>query len=668
MDNIIFKKLPCLVYSIGIFIFLVCSTGAHAQNAPITTLATVGNVIPGQVNVPITVTGFNNIGAISLTFDYQYAGLHYVMGTPNPVLGGFAIGDHDLGNGKHRVTMGWFGSGVSLPNGQVIMTVTFTYISGITALQFYDNGASCEYADAAFNVLNDVPQSTYYINGTVCGNIVNPGPVTGNASVCKGQTGVGYSVAPVTNATSYIWTVPSGATIISGNNTNSISVNYSLAAVSGNISVNGVNVCGNGPTSQLPVTVNPLPVANAGPDVTIPYGTNTMLQGASGGPGSFSYQWSPATLLVNPNLQNPQTVNLTVTTVFTLAVTNQATLCKNSDDVVVTISGGPLYANPISVPNLICRGTPAQLFANAGGGSGVYAYNWSCIPPGTPPWSSFQANPVVFPDSTKTYQLSLSDGFNTAQGATVLTVFQLPSATIHGGDTLCGEGKSTILTVDLTGTPPWLFYYSNGITTWLVTNQNTTPYSIVATEPGIYTILAMSDAQCTGTTHGSAVVGVFPIPPTPAISVNGTEIFSTGCCGNQWYRDGILIPGATGQVYQPLKTAHYFDIVTVDGCSSDTSNVIYYLMTGISQKGGGNFTLEPNPASEYMVVRSKTGVPFAGKIRIYAISGKEVLNYSTDQTSGKRDLLIDIRQLSPGMYFLSVMEQSQSAVMKFIVQ
>ena len=187
------------------FFLLVCcmmmflSSGLIAQNAPITTLATIGNAVPGQVDVPITVTGFNNIGAVSLNFTYQYAGLHFLQGVPNPALAGFAIGDQDMGNGTHRVNLGWFGGGVSLANGSVIMTVSFTYVSGVTALEFYDNGTSCEYADANYNVLNDVPQSTYYLNGIVCGSIANPGPITGNASVCLGQTGVGYSVAPIVN-------------------------------------------------------------------------------------------------------------------------------------------------------------------------------------------------------------------------------------------------------------------------------------------------------------------------------------------------------------------------------------------------------------------------------------------------------------------------------------
>lgn len=665
---IIFRTIFQGVFFTACFMLLLFQAGLVAQNAPITTISTIGNVMPGQVDVPITVTGFNAIGAISLTFEYANAGLHFVQGIPNPLLDGFAIGDQNLGNGKHRVTMGWFGSGISLPNGTVIMTITFTFINGITPLEFYDSGSSCEYADADYNVLNDVPQSVYYINGAVCGSVDNPGPITGITSVCQGQTGVGYSVSPVNNATGYLWTMPPGATIISGNNTNSISVDFSPTAVSGIVTVCGLNICGNGPVSQLPVSVNPLPIANAGTNVTIPYGTNTTLHAASGGSGSFNYHWSPESLLINPDLQNPQTVNLTLTTVFTLEVTNQASLCKNTDDVIVSISGGPLNVNPISVPAAVCHGTTAQLFANPGGGSGSYTYSWTCTPPGSPPWTSSQANPFVSPDSTKTYHLSLADGFNTVQGTTLLTVFQLPTATIHGGDTLCGEGLSTVLTVDLTGTPPWSFYYSNGITTWFVPAQNTSPYLIVATEHGNYTILAVSDVNCTGTAIGTAVVGVFPIPPAPVLSVFGSDIFSSGCCGNQWYKEGVLIPGATGSVYRPPVTAHYYDIVTVNGCSSDTSNEVYYLMAGVPQLLSDRFTVEPNPASDQVIVSGKEGTAPIEEIKIYSASGQQVARLVYSPLKNEKICKINTQNLSPGLYFLSVRSKSETGVVKLFVQ
>jgi len=86
------------------------------------------------------------------------------------------------------------------------------------------------------------------------------GNITGPASVCQGVAGVVYTVPAIAGATGYTWTVPSGATIVSGGNTNSITVDFSAAAVSGNITVLGTNSCGNGTVSpNFAVTVNAIP-------------------------------------------------------------------------------------------------------------------------------------------------------------------------------------------------------------------------------------------------------------------------------------------------------------------------------------------------------------------------------------------------------------------------
>ncbi|WP_196216517.1 hypothetical protein, partial [Flavobacterium sp. LC2016-01] len=106
--------------------------------------------------------------------------------------------------------------------------------------------------------------------GTVSANYpvtVSPLPgaataVSGPATVCQGQSGVAYTVTAIANAAGYTWTLPSGATIASGSNTNSITVNYSASAATGNITVRGTNTCGNGTVSaNYPVTVSPLPGA-----------------------------------------------------------------------------------------------------------------------------------------------------------------------------------------------------------------------------------------------------------------------------------------------------------------------------------------------------------------------------------------------------------------------
>jgi len=94
---------------------------------------------------------------------------------------------------------------------------------------------------------------------------VNPlpdtaGVISGPASVCQGVTGTVYSIAPINNATGYVWTVPAGANIANGQNTTSIIVDFTTSAVSGLITVYGTNSCGNGPTGpEFQVTVNPIP-------------------------------------------------------------------------------------------------------------------------------------------------------------------------------------------------------------------------------------------------------------------------------------------------------------------------------------------------------------------------------------------------------------------------
>lgn len=83
----------------------------------------------------------------------------------------------------------------------------------------------------------------------------NAGTISGSAMVCQGQNSVTYSVPEIANTTSYIWTLPGGATGTSS--TNSITINFSTSATSGNITVMGTNSCGNGESSSFSITVNP---------------------------------------------------------------------------------------------------------------------------------------------------------------------------------------------------------------------------------------------------------------------------------------------------------------------------------------------------------------------------------------------------------------------------
>jgi len=61
-------------------------------------------------------------------------------------------------------------------------------------------------------------------------------------------------VPVIVNATAYYWTLPSGVVITS--NTNSVTLNFSASEISGNLTVNGNNECGDGFKSNRMITVN----------------------------------------------------------------------------------------------------------------------------------------------------------------------------------------------------------------------------------------------------------------------------------------------------------------------------------------------------------------------------------------------------------------------------
>jgi hypothetical protein len=147
----------------------------------------------------------------------------------------------------------------SLPNGFSIITGYNTNAIQVSVSPTASSGTISVYGN---NGCGNGSSSS--INVTVSPLPDSSGVITGADTVCQAQTGVIYSVPSIANATGYNWSVPLGANIVSGNNTNSITVDFSTSALSGFVTVTGTNTCGNGLSiDSFAVTVNPLP-GNAG--------------------------------------------------------------------------------------------------------------------------------------------------------------------------------------------------------------------------------------------------------------------------------------------------------------------------------------------------------------------------------------------------------------------
>lgn len=280
------------------FVFMV-SSGVLAQNAPITMAPAMQADSGSIISIPVLVSDFNNIGAVSLTLSFDAVSLTYQSYTFNSVFSTFSIQNALPG----MISIGGFStssSGITLADSSVLFTLTFTFNGGSTGLTWYDNGSSCEYTGYVpdYTILNDSPQSTYYIDGAVSGFPLpgDAGAITGpsDGRVCDGETGILFWVEPIPDATAYHWTLPQGASITAGNNTPQITVSFAPAANSGNVEVYGTNPYGSGTSSiPFPVTINFPPTIEIQPVSPEPVyagsGMAAFTLSASG--WALQYQW-----------------------------------------------------------------------------------------------------------------------------------------------------------------------------------------------------------------------------------------------------------------------------------------------------------------------------------------------------------------------------------------
>jgi len=176
--------------------------------------------------------------------------------------------------------------------------------------------------------------------------------ITGSSVVCQGQTSVTYSVPTITNATSYIWTLPSGASGTS--NTNTITVNYSTYAVSGSIAVKGSNSFGTGDSSSLAITVNPLPIA-AGlitslNNDSVSINENNVLYSVPLILNATTYEWTYSGLgatFVGGNITT--TNNITINFSSTASSGNLTVKGHNSCGDGVISSNYPIYVSSVGI-------------------------------------------------------------------------------------------------------------------------------------------------------------------------------------------------------------------------------------------------------------------------------------------------------------------------------
>ncbi len=178
----------------------------------------------------------------------------------------------------------------SLPSGASISTGSGTH--SIT-VDFGGNALSGSICVTASNVCGTSPVTCSPI--TVVNAVpAKPSNISGSVLPCAGATGVLYSCPLVAHALSYSWTVPTGAAIVSGQGSNTITVNFPSVFTTGNIKVAAVNCMGASALKNLGVKGKPVtPAAILGTTIGVCPGANNVVFSVAPLAGASTYNWIP---------------------------------------------------------------------------------------------------------------------------------------------------------------------------------------------------------------------------------------------------------------------------------------------------------------------------------------------------------------------------------------
>ena len=137
-----------------------------------------------------------------------------------------------------------------------------------------------------------------------------------------------------------------------------------------------------------------------------------------------------------------------------------------------------------------------------------------------------------------------------SNNASNLTLYALPTAVLSGGGTIC-SGSAASLSVALTGMGPWSLTYTDG-TTPVTTTASASPFaiSVSPTSNQTYTLTAVSDAHCTGTSFTGSAAVVVNAPPV--VTALGNQVLS-----NTADQCGAAVAFATTATGTPAPTLVY---------------------------------------------------------------------------------------------------------------
>jgi hypothetical protein len=501
-----------------------------------------------------------------------------------------------------------------------------------------------------------VSERAVAINATISsggGGLGAVGSVSGQSAICGSPSGIVYSIPSVSGATTYTWTVPSGAIIASGQGTTSISVNFPAGSVSGNVSV----AAGNGSCQTAPATLAvsvgsgtvSAPVSGGNQSQTVcPGGTIPTLTATASVPAGQTIVWYSAatggTVVANPVKNTAGSI----TYYGAARITSSGCEGTSRTPVTLTITTVSQAAIAAGSTTSFCQGSSVVLTATTGTG-----YQW--LKDGGPVTGAVGQSYTA--SSAGSYSVIVTTGTCTSTSAPIaVNVVAPPAAVISasGPTTFC-TGSNVTLTASAGNS--WL--WSTGANAQSITVSASGAYSVTITSAGGCTSVSPATtvsaaAQITAAITASPYNNLFPgISTTLTANVNppGNYTFS-------WYKNGALISGVSGAT---LSNIDFEDLgmYTVRVTNTATNCTVLSAGKAIGDSATSRLFIYPSPNKGKFKAAYYSGTLSSDyMLLIYDSKGAKIYERRYLVSSPYQSMDVDLKSPAKGVYHVVLTDKS----------
>lgn len=187
-------------------------------------------------------------------------------------------------------------------------------------------------------------------------------------------------------------------------------------------------------------------------------------------------------------------------------------------------------------------------------------------------------------------------------------------------------------------------------------NDSQTSSTIKVGYPGQFVVKVTNAAGCESVPSDPVQILFKQRPFQPTIIANGNTLVSTTVSGNQWFLNGVAIPGATGQFYQATTSGFYTVQVTDGECLSEMSDLYNFTITDVDDPAVSNaIKVFPNPVTDILHIVSNAIDASKQIIELRDITGSIILHQKELTTAS---IQLDISHLPAGMYVLQIRDEA----------